>query len=157
VVELALKAIATTWTTYLQPAFAGIDQWLANTTGGWDNLARGAQAVADSFAKIGKFARDLADGKIKMPDLSQIRLPGFAEGVENFRGGLALVGEHGPELVNLPRGSSVTPAAQTARMLPALQAAQAALAGQGAAMRAVAGRQAPCPRCRLRAVGPASI
>jgi hypothetical protein len=31
----------------------------------------------------------------------------FAKGVENFKGGLALVGEKGPELVNLPRGSSV--------------------------------------------------
>jgi DNA-binding transcriptional MerR regulator len=37
------------------------------------------------------------------------RVPGFAGGVENFSGGLALVGERGPELVNLPSGSSVTP------------------------------------------------
>jgi hypothetical protein len=36
-------------------------------------------------------------------------VPGFASGVENFSGGLALVGERGPELVNLPAGSSVTP------------------------------------------------
>lgn len=34
-------------------------------------------------------------------------LPGFASGVTNFRGGLAVVGERGPELVNLPRGSDV--------------------------------------------------
>jgi hypothetical protein len=31
----------------------------------------------------------------------------FAKGVDNFSGGLALVGERGPELVNLPAGSSV--------------------------------------------------
>ena len=37
-------------------------------------------------------------------------IPGFAGGVDNFRGGLSgVVGERGPELVNLPRGSSVTP------------------------------------------------
>ena len=36
-------------------------------------------------------------------------IPGFQGGVSNFRGGLAVVGERGPELVNLPRGSSVTP------------------------------------------------
>ena len=36
-------------------------------------------------------------------------LPGFASGVTNFRGGAAIVGERGPELVNLPRGSSVIP------------------------------------------------
>jgi hypothetical protein len=36
-------------------------------------------------------------------------LPRFASGVENFAGGLALVGERGPELVNLPGGSDVIP------------------------------------------------
>lgn len=35
--------------------------------------------------------------------------PRFAEGTNWFRGGTALVGEKGPELVNLPRGSSVIP------------------------------------------------
>lgn len=41
----------------------------------------------------------------------------FADGVSNFTGGLALVGEQGPELVNLPRGSDVYPTKQTAEML----------------------------------------
>ena len=36
-------------------------------------------------------------------------IPGFQSGVQNFRGGMALVGERGPELVNLPRGSDVIP------------------------------------------------
>lgn len=35
------------------------------------------------------------------------KIPGFASGVENFGGGLAVVGEHGAELVNLPKGSNV--------------------------------------------------
>jgi hypothetical protein len=35
--------------------------------------------------------------------------PQFAGGVQNFSGGLALVGEKGPELVNLPSGSDVIP------------------------------------------------
>ncbi len=37
------------------------------------------------------------------------RVPGFKYGVENFGGGAAIVGEAGPELVNLPAGSSVIP------------------------------------------------
>lgn len=37
------------------------------------------------------------------------KIPGFASGVQNFRGGVALVGERGPELVNLPKGSDVIP------------------------------------------------
>mgnify|MGYP000023546211 CR=1 FL=1 len=38
-----------------------------------------------------------------------IRIPGFANGTNNAPGGLAVVGERGPELVNLPRGSQVIP------------------------------------------------
>lgn len=41
--------------------------------------------------------------------LGAIKVPGFADGVRNFRGGLALVGEKGPELVSLPGGANVTP------------------------------------------------
>lgn len=36
-------------------------------------------------------------------------LPGFANGTNNAPGGLAIVGERGPELVNLPKGSQVIP------------------------------------------------
>jgi len=35
------------------------------------------------------------------------KIPGFADGVRNFSGGLAVVGERGPELVNLPKGTDV--------------------------------------------------
>lgn len=41
------------------------------------------------------------------------KLLGYANGTQYHTGGLALVGERGPELVNLPRGSSVTPAEHT--------------------------------------------
>src|SRR3990172_8697316 len=36
-------------------------------------------------------------------------IPKLAKGINSFAGGLAMVGERGPELVNLPRGSSVIP------------------------------------------------
>jgi hypothetical protein len=41
--------------------------------------------------------------------LELAKLPHFANGINNFAGGVALVGERGPELVTLPGGSSVTP------------------------------------------------
>jgi phage-related protein len=41
------------------------------------------------------------------------RIPELAQGTSNFQGGMALVGEQGPELVNLPRGSKVFTASQT--------------------------------------------
>ena len=40
----------------------------------------------------------------------------FATGVRGFGGGTALVGERGPELMTLPRGSSITPNAQLRAM-----------------------------------------
>lgn len=43
------------------------------------------------------------------------KLKGFATGVQNFQGGVAMVGERGPELVNLPRGADVIPNYQLAQ------------------------------------------
>lgn len=37
----------------------------------------------------------------------KLKIPGFSNGVQNFGGGLAVVGERGPELVELPGGSTV--------------------------------------------------
>jgi hypothetical protein len=53
--------------------------------------------------KIAKFATGLLDGK----GLGEFM--GFAGGTNFAPGGLSLVGERGPELVNLPRGSQVIP------------------------------------------------
>jgi hypothetical protein len=45
-----------------------------------------------------------------LTDSGALGLPGFASGTDDAPGGLAWVGEQGPELLNLPGGSSVTPA-----------------------------------------------
>jgi|GEM_PF-1161790 len=44
-------------------------------------------------------------------------LLGFANGTDSAPGGMAMVGERGPELVNLPRGSRVNTAQETKQML----------------------------------------
>lgn len=46
-----------------------------------------------------------------------LSFPGFAAGTNFAPGGPAIVGEDGPELLDLPRGSRVTPNAETMRML----------------------------------------
>ncbi|MEE4247371.1 MAG: hypothetical protein V2I33_18330 [Kangiellaceae bacterium] len=43
--------------------------------------------------------------------------PAFARGTDSAPGGLSLVGEEGPELVNLPAGSGVTPAGPTRNLI----------------------------------------
>lgn len=42
-------------------------------------------------------------------DPSSVTIPTYASGTDFAQGGLSLVGERGPELVNLPRGSQVIP------------------------------------------------
>lgn len=76
------------------------------------NIFRGGSGAAAGAAAGGIF------GAIKnffMPDVGQIALP-FAKGTNYAPGGMALVGEQGPELINLPRGSKVYDAKKTAAM-----------------------------------------
>ncbi|MEZ5101162.1 MAG: hypothetical protein R3C15_15450 [Thermoleophilia bacterium] len=44
-----------------------------------------------------------------VPGISLPDIPLLADGTPSFRGGLAIVGERGPELVELPRGARVWP------------------------------------------------
>lgn len=87
---------------------------------GLDDLASGlAQAIVTggSLGDVAKrvfqqIATDLLTVFIKDLEKQLIGsllsfIPGFADGTESAPGGLAIVGERGPELVNLPRGSQV--------------------------------------------------
>jgi SLT domain-containing protein len=56
----------------------------------------------------------LATGLAQQAAIASQPIPAFAKGVLNFKGGRALVGEEGPELVTLPAGSNVFPAPVTA-------------------------------------------
>jgi tape measure domain-containing protein len=67
----------------------------------------GLQSVLNDFNRV-KHDITSAPGNVTSGVKGLVnKIPGFADGVTNFSGGLALVGEQGPELVNLPRGSSV--------------------------------------------------
>lgn len=51
---------------------------------------------------------------VHIPGIPHIGLPRLAFGAKNYAGGVTLVGERGPELVNLPKGADVYTATQTA-------------------------------------------
>lgn len=51
---------------------------------------------------------------VHIPGIPHVGLPRLAFGAKNYAGGVTLVGERGPELVNLPKGADVYTATQTA-------------------------------------------
>lgn len=71
-------------------------------------IAAGVALIAVGAAVRG-FASGIGGGSSESKPPAPRKIPGFASGVRNFSGGLALVGEKGPELVNLPAGSDVIP------------------------------------------------
>jgi phage-related tail protein len=125
----AFKLVGSVWESILKPAFEAIGGWLEDLTGGWDNLKRGAEKFRDILSKIGDVIRNL-----KIPDWVQSGadaagnffrglLPGHATGARNVAAGWAVVGERGPELVNLPGGSDVFSTGASRRMLAAAPSA----------------------------------
>jgi hypothetical protein len=81
-------------------AIKPVIDWISNLVG-WLGKVTGLSGTVDTFKNIGK----------------QLKIPGFAQGTSYAPGGMAVLGERGPELVNLPRGSQVVPAGQTQTML----------------------------------------
>lgn len=74
----------------------------------YDSVAQKANAAASAEQKAGNNSGFL--GSLKS-------ILHFATGVQNFGGGMAVVGEEGPELVYLPAGSDVVPTQQTQQIL----------------------------------------
>lgn len=86
---------------------------ILNAVGGFGNLLYNAgqslingmvRGINDAAGAVGRAVTGIATGA-----LHNAHIPGFASGVQNFSGGLAIVGERGPELVQLPSGSNVIP------------------------------------------------
>lgn len=102
----------------------GIAENLVVPGSGAQSVASGLtlMAAGAALSVIGGYTSAKASGNGGSKSLSnggeQPRsIPRFANGVTNFAGGLALVGERGPELVNLPMGSSVMPNPETRRYM----------------------------------------
>jgi len=82
--------------------------------------------------------------------LKAVGVPGYANGTNFAPGGLAMVGERGPELVNLPRGSQVIP--NVSRRLAGGAAVSISIDARGAQVGVAEQIEA-----RLRAVAPAIV
>ncbi len=83
-------------------------------------IGDGLRSAGGFISDIGQSVKDAINGALNLPvtikgpgPLPDFTIPAFAKGTNYAPGGLALVGEQGPELVNLPRGSKVATAART--------------------------------------------
>lgn len=110
---VTLQSAVTSFRTFLEGVslpnpFAALERAI-------DNVRSAIDAVRE---KIEAFVTWI--GGISIPNpfsgLQIPGIPGFARGTLFAPGGLALVGERGPELVDLPRGARVYSAAETRRM-----------------------------------------
>jgi tape measure domain-containing protein len=78
---------------------AGIGNWVADLGGKLKN------AVNSALHLPKRISLSINKGPIHIN--TGVTIPGFAKGVTNFGGGSALVGEAGPEIVTMGRGSNV--------------------------------------------------
>lgn len=96
-----LGAIANQWNQFFSGLSAGINNAMSssvNTGGGLGSSLNGGSSSGSSGGGLGSSN-------------------GFATGVRDFRGGLALVGERGPELAMLANGTNVYSNEDTKKML----------------------------------------
>lgn len=75
-----------------------------------EGFLMGAQSALDVVRNLVSELASMAFRQFVVGPLGgALGIPGFAKGTNFAPGGLAIVGEKGPELVNLPRGSQVVP------------------------------------------------
>lgn len=89
-------------------AKAAQDRLSESTKRSTDSVNSNKNSWGELGDKISNFVKDNSGRRTLLNPLG-IKIPGFASGVQNFSGGMAMVGENGPELVTLPKGANVIP------------------------------------------------
>lgn len=115
--DLAVRIIKTAKTAY--DKFREMKRIVSETM---DTAGRKIKGVINFFNKLKNAISGVVNkiGGLKFPSPPKwltSKIPGFAEGVRDFSGGWAVVGEQGPELVTLPQGSNVFTTKDTRNMV----------------------------------------
>ena len=137
VVETVFQTIIGLWDNSLKPIFQGIIDFLGGVfTGDWERIWNGLSGIFggiwDGMKELAKaplnfiinMLNKVIDGlnQVQVPDWVPLvggkginipRIPTLWKGSNFTLEGPTLVGEQGPELVNMPRGASVMPAHKT--------------------------------------------
>ncbi len=81
------------------------------------NKIKEAAALVFRFTPVGAVVNVTRNINEKRKQSKEKKIPGFASGTNYFSGGLAIVGEHGPELVHLPQATKIYNNNRTIRMI----------------------------------------
>ncbi len=106
--------------TSMGESIKGVWNDVKNSVGGFINYCiDGINSLIEGFNSLGGITiPDWVPGVGGNSfDLNIPTIPRFATGTQYFGGGLAEIGEHGGEIVNLPNGSQVIPADKTDKIL----------------------------------------
>ncbi|WP_416149508.1 hypothetical protein ACM26V_00465 [Salipaludibacillus sp. HK11] len=99
--------------------FGGLKgKFASRASGMWDGIKNSFKSAINwIIGKWNNFKLKIGGQEVSLPfgqsfsipsiELGTPNIPMFAKGVRNFAGGAAIVGEQGPELVNLAKGSNV--------------------------------------------------
>lgn len=115
-----LWASVTSAFTSMGESIKGVWNDVKNSVGGFINYCiDGINSLINGFNSLGGITiPDWVPGVGGNSfDLNIPTIPRFATGTQYFRGGLAEVGEHGGEIINLPNGSQVIPADKSSQLL----------------------------------------
>jgi len=101
---------------HLKPLASAID-WVSDRLLWFYNMWKKVSGLGGgNGAKLGKRTQELIDQGLDVDSPGGF-IPKLVAGANRFLGGLAIVGEQGPELIRLPRGSDVISAPRTAALL----------------------------------------
>lgn len=104
-IEVANVRIAKSFKDMADDTLSALDRMASAVKGGgFLDILSAVIGLGLQLGSIGLFGKGVAANINRAGSI-----PGFANGTSFAPGGLALVGERGPELVNLPRGSQVIP------------------------------------------------
>ncbi len=110
----SVRNVARTAWNAIRSVIAAAAGGIRSAIGGIVGAVNGLISAFNALKGVAQSALDFAQGVAN--SISNL-IPGLQGGATNFRGGLAIVGEHGPELVNLPRGTDVIPSNKSAAMV----------------------------------------
>lgn len=101
-----LRNVTQETTDQFQDARQGARSFFGDIVNGFREGKNAAEVFTTALTNL---ANRFMDRGLDMLANALFPIPGNAMGTSNWRGGLSWVGEQGPEIVNLPRGSQVIP------------------------------------------------